>query len=48
VGDSGSRNCSDVKVNLGDILMGDDDCVIVDPKRYKPEVLKQVELMREA
>lgn len=40
--------CGGVQVNPGDILMGDDDGVIVIPQRDEAEVLKQVELMREA
>ena len=40
--------CGGVQVNPGDIIMGDDDGVIVIPKRNEVEVLKQVELMREA
>jgi len=40
--------CGGVQVNPGDIIMGDDDGVIVIPTRDEAEVLKQVELMREA
>jgi 4-hydroxy-4-methyl-2-oxoglutarate aldolase len=40
--------CGGVQVNPGDILMGDDDGLIVIPQENEAEVLKQVELMREA
>ena len=40
--------CGGVEVNPGDIIIGDDDGVVVIPKRDEAEVLKQVELMREA
>jgi 4-hydroxy-4-methyl-2-oxoglutarate aldolase len=40
--------CGGVKVSPGDIIMGDNDGVIVIPKQNESEVLKQVELMREA
>lgn len=40
--------CGGVQVNPGDIIMGDNDGVIVIPKHDEAEVLKQVELMREA
>ena len=40
--------CGGVHVRPGDIVMGDDDGVIVIPECNEREVLKQVELMREA
>ena len=41
-------NCGGVPVETGDIIMGDNDGVIVIPQDDEAEVLKQVELMREA
>jgi regulator of RNase E activity RraA len=40
--------CGGVAVNPGDIVIGDDDGIVVIPKSNEIEVLKQVELMREA
>jgi len=40
--------CGGVHVRSGDIIMGDDDGVVVIPQCNEAEVLKQVELMREA
>jgi 4-hydroxy-4-methyl-2-oxoglutarate aldolase len=40
--------CGSVQVSPGDIIIGDDDGVIVIPQGNEAEVLKQVELMREA
>lgn len=40
--------CGGVEVSSGDIIMGDNDGVVVIPRRHEVEVLKQVELMREA
>ncbi len=40
--------CAGVHIRPGDIIMGDDDGVIVVPQCNEQEVLKQVELMREA
>jgi 4-hydroxy-4-methyl-2-oxoglutarate aldolase len=40
--------CGGVHVRPGDIIMGDDDGVVVIPQCNEREVLRQVELMREA
>ncbi len=40
--------CAGVPVNPGDIVMGDRDGVVVIPQENAAEVLKQIELMREA
>ena len=40
--------CGGVHVRPGDIVMGDDDGAIVIPQDNENEVLRQVELMREA
>ncbi len=40
--------CGGVRVCPGDIVMGDDDGVVVIPQENAVEVLRQVELMREA
>ena len=43
-----SITCGGVQISPGDIIMGDDDGVVVIPQDNEAEVLKQVELMREA